>query len=259
MQIDRKHLYVLTLGLLLICPPLQAAEFQGYRVTLHMRGENGRDEGSVTRELREVCSGWELREAATSIFYNRDGTTETSQRREESFESQNGLSYRFTFTETEGGQETTTAGQAERQRTGDPWRMTLTRSVSGRPMPAETRQLPHDALFQVGYEHAMLRAFAAGRTEFTATSVDIDTSVVPGYTARLYADQRPAEAPAQPAMRSWRVEYISPDLPRNLIPDMGRRYGEKGILLGQWMTVMGQARASELAEFAILPRDCPGS
>ncbi|MGE0094899.1 MAG: cell envelope integrity EipB family protein [Alphaproteobacteria bacterium] len=154
--------------------PLQASDLAPYRAAYVLKYDGGTSgsgiveaSGAMTAEWRQTCEGWSVEQRIRMELINGDGEVLVTDTGYTSWESSNGLTFRFnvrTLRNEEMAEEF--GGDAKLNGRGGTGTARFT-------IPDKrTMKLPMGTLFPMAHSEALLRAAEAGKTRLSATVFD---------------------------------------------------------------------------------------
>ncbi len=243
--------------------PAVAAEMQPHRTVLHLSPpeldeETKSIEGTLTRTVRETCAGWSVEEVVHTVTTFLNGQVITITIQDDNTEDNTALRFQFRQRYTYNNETTVTAGQAVRDRTSSPWRVSFTQIA---PDTIPSRELPANMLFTMSYTRAMVQAFAAGQQMFSAPFYESGMLIPATSVFRQRPAQPTPDFPGLGGLRSWRAIQIIRDLNNTETPEedevmIGQQTAENGALVARWSDTDEGVRDWKLVEYTALPRDC---
>lgn len=210
--------------------------------------------GTMAYEVQDACDGWASRQRLEMTIVNHDGQDIQMLSDYATWESKDGLSFRFRMRQTtEGAVSTETEGSAKLTRTGGPGTVTYTRPTKS------TEALPAGTLFPMHHTEALIAAAEAGK-RFLAVPV-FDGTVPSGAQDSFIVilDRKPAGPAPFPGLAhlaSTRVNIAFFDRkPSALTPDynVAMRYWANGVAADLRMDFGDFVMSGKLTELKLLP------
>jgi hypothetical protein len=241
-----------------------AADMAAHRALYKLTRDSGRAgdvvaaSGKMGYEVIDACDGWAVRQRLEMTLTNHEGQDIQMVSDYATWESKDGLSFRFHMKQTTDTAVTSeTDGDAKLERPGGPGEAHYT-------APDEaTKELPAGTLFPMAHTEAILAGAQAGKKFLSLPLFDgtVDAGAQDSFVTILGGMIEPHKEkwPALSSLPSARVRIAFFDRdPATITPDyqVGMRYWENGVADDLQMDFGDFVMNGTMTEFDLQPRHC---